>query len=153
MSDDPYEYESVPPKVVRTLEPAREIERLTATAADKEKLLQIACDEVERLKAQNADLRRWKAMDKPLTAAMKVVSNDMQRLRAETERLKTELAEEREAWHGMSAEVEQLRTALAEITKLPAVDGFCDIEAVRRGQELRLNEQARAIARRALEGK
>jgi len=54
---------------------------------------------------------------------------------------------------GAAAEIERLRAALAEITKLPAVDGFCDIEAVRRGQELRLNEQARAIARRALEGK
>jgi len=44
-------------------EAADEIERLRATAADKEKLLQIACDQIERLTAAlawYADFEHWR---------------------------------------------------------------------------------------------
>ena len=53
----------------------------------------------------------------------------------------------------MQAEIERLRVALQEIAALPPVDGLDPFEANRRGQEFRLNEQARSIARRALEPK
>ena len=97
-----------------------------------------AADEIERL--------RLRMQDEDLAAIVREQGFEIERLRTRYDSATDQAVR-------YADEIERLTAALQQIEALPAVDGLDPFEANRRGQEFRLNEQGREIARRALENK
>lgn len=59
-------------------------------------------------------------------------------------------AQKTREWNVMSAEARKYFAALKAIFNVPGVDGRLDLEAVRRGQDMRASEQMRLLAAQAI---
>lgn len=59
-------------------------------------------------------------------------------------------AQKTREWNLMSQEARKYYAALKDIFNVPGVDGRVDVEAVRRGQDMRASEQMRMLAAQAI---